>query len=67
MKLYRISSVHWSGKEGRKTDEFVVADHMTDVIKYCQLDLQDRGLEITALAEEVPITKILVSAHKENQ
>lgn len=59
MHLYRISSVHWSGNTGSKRDEFVVADNIKDVIKYCSFDLQDKGMEIEGITKEVPVTKIL--------
>lgn len=59
MYLFRISSVHWSDNIGSKTDEFVVADDIRDVIKYCSFDLQDKGMAIEGITKEVPVTKIL--------
>ncbi len=59
MNLYRILSVHWSGNEGRKQEEFVIANDISQVIEYLKTDLNDKGMEVESIIKEVPVTKIL--------
>lgn len=59
MKVYEIVAVHWSGKEGRRQSECVVADDMRQVVEYLKHDLNDRGLQVTEIREVAPITRIL--------
>ncbi len=61
MNVYRIQTVHWSGNIGKKRDEFVIANDISQVIKYLETDLRDQGMEVESIIKEVPVTKILAT------
>jgi hypothetical protein len=57
--LYQIKTIRWSGRKGRKVEEFVTATNLEDVLVYLALDRKDEGVEIEAINRLCPILKSL--------